>query len=139
MVSRPAIYVSSRASIPERLEMWHNFRKIGANIISTWIDEADDQTTVSSPDLWSRIQAEIISCHRFVFYAEPTDFPVKGALVEVGMAIAYNKPIWVLGHNLDVEPLTYRPLGSWIKHHCVTTFLPHSTLNDMMRALGLHR
>ncbi len=139
MMNRPAIYVSSRASIPERPAMWRNFKKIGANIISTWIDESDDQATVSFPDLWHRIQEEILACDRFIFYAEPEDFPVKGALVEIGLAIAYVKPIWVLGNNIDVEKPTYRPFGSWVMHHSVTVFRPRSSLNDMMLALGLHK
>jgi hypothetical protein len=138
MNHRPKIYVSSRASIIERVAMWQQYRTMGANIISTWIDEPVDLTTISYPDLWSRIQEEILKCDRFVFYAEPNDFPVKGAMVEVGMAIAYVKPIWVLGNNLELEGETFRPLGSWVKHHSITVFKPRATLNDMMQALGLH-
>ena len=138
-MTRPRIYVSSRASIPERPAMWRRYREMGINIVSTRIDAPDDQSKISFSTLWSNIQEEILSCDRFIFYAEPDDFPVKGALVEVGMAVAYVKPIWVLGNNLDVQKPTYRPLGSWIEHHSITRFRPCATLNDMMQALGLHR
>jgi hypothetical protein len=139
MNHRPKIYVSSRASIIERVAMWQQYKTMGANIISTWIDRASTNTNaINYPDLWHSIQEEILSCDRFVFYAEPGDFPMKGAMVEVGIAMAYVKPIWILGNNLELEGETFRPLGSWVKHHSITVFKPRATLNDMMQALGLH-
>lgn len=137
---RPAIYVASRASIPERSAMWRAYRAQGANIISSWIDEAGEGQTASFHDLWQRIQDEIARCDRLVFYAESLhDFPVKGALVEVGIACGLNKRIWVvLGKEVVVDGRTYRPLGSWVLHPCVELLVMRATPADLARALGLY-
>lgn len=111
-------YVASRASVPERSASWRAFRDQGVPIVSTWIDEAGDGETADFSELWDRINREIASCIGLVLYAEETDFPLKGALVEVGIALALNKPVAVV---LDFEPAgrTFRPIGSWITHRNV--------------------
>lgn len=136
---RPAVYVASRASIPERSAMWRAYRAQGANIISSWIDEAGEGQTASFGELWQRIQDEIARCDRLVFYAETLhDFPLKGALVEVGMAFGLNKPVWiVLGKEVPLDGRTHRPLGSWIEHPCVKSCALRATPFDLANALGL--
>lgn len=47
-------------------------------------------------------------------YAENTDFPLKGALVEVGIALGKNIPIRCVLPNVTLEGRNYRPLGSWV-------------------------
>lgn len=110
------IYVSGRASIPERAAMWRECRSLGWNINSSWIDagETEDLET-----LWVIIQLEVSDCDTLILYAEEFDFPLKGALVEVGMALGMGKPVIVV---LPFEPEggTLRPIGSWIKHPRVT-------------------
>lgn len=59
-VAWPCIYVASRASIPARSQMWRDFRASG-----------------------HRISAVIL-------YAETGDFPLKGALIECGIALGTN-------------------------------------------------
>lgn len=132
-----AVYVASRASIPARSAMWREYRdRWGANIISSWIDEAGEGETGDFADLWTRIHGEILRCERFVLYAEQGDFPLKGALVEAGIALAARKPIWVMG-NLTLEGRTDRPLGSWIRHPLVERINTDARLKDMAPAVGL--
>lgn len=131
------IYVASRASIPERSAMWREHRGLGWNIISTWIDEAGEGETDSFEDLWLRIRNEIYACEYFILYAERDDFPLKGALVEVGMALAFQKPV-IIVLNFEPEGRTYRPIGSWITHpyvHRVDT-IQHAL--DMAIGLTTH-
>jgi hypothetical protein len=114
----PALYVASRARVPQRPQMWRRLRdRLGWNILSTWIDEADEGATQSFEELWARIEREITASDALMLYARPEDFPLKGALIEVGMALALGKPVAVvLGPGLELEGCTKRPLGSWVDH-----------------------
>jgi hypothetical protein len=110
------IYVASRASIPERAQMWREMRANGANIVSSWIDESGVGETENYEELWSRILGEITTCARLVLYVEKEDFPLKGALIECGMALALDKEVHVVLNDVELEGITDRPLGSWIRH-----------------------
>jgi hypothetical protein len=114
------IYAVSRASVPDRVAMWKYLRDVkGVNIISTWIDEAGSGETQDLSELWRRIADEIASCDRVVMYVEPQDFPLKGALIEIGIAIAAKKPIVLVAPGCEFAPPSYRPIGSWIRHPLV--------------------
>lgn len=115
------VYVASRASIPARGQMWRALRDEGFQIVSTWIDEDGPDASPDMCDLWSRIEREVTTAERLVLYAEPEDFPLKGAFVEVGMAIAANVPVIVVAPNVDLEPRSCRPIGSWMMHPIVFT------------------
>lgn len=112
------IYVASRASVPERPAMWLALRERGFPIVSSWIDESGEGETECFGSLWERIESEIRNSDGMVLYAERQDFPLKGAFVEVGMALALDKRIYVV---LDFEPegRSFRPIGSWIAHRNV--------------------
>jgi len=132
------IYVASRASIPARSAMWREHRLHGWDIISTWIDEAGEGETESFDELWLRISQEVQSCEYFILYAEKEDFPLKGALIEAGMALAYNKPIIVV-LNFEPEGRTFRPIGSWITHPLVHIVKTVQDALDMTHGLTTHR
>lgn len=128
---KPKIYTASRASIPERSAMWRMFRDVyGCDIVSTWIDEAGEGETDDFSELWNRISAEIASCDKLVLYAEPEDFPLKGALIEVGIALGMGKPVVCCFPKVVLDGLTSRPVGSWIEHPAV------SREDDIIRAMG---
>lgn len=131
MPKTEAIYVASRASLPERSEMWRWFRTAGVNIISTWIDEAGEGETGDFSELWTRIDREIALADRLVFYAEQDDFPLKGALIEVGIALGRGKPVVVCLPGVTLSTRTSKPVGSWLQHPLVTRE------DDVERALGL--
>lgn len=119
---RQGIYVASRASLPERSAMWRRHRECGALINSTWIDEAGEGETGDFSELWIRITAEISRSEMLVLYAEPDDFPLKGALIEVGIALGHGIPVRVVLPGVILDGRTSRPVGSWIQHPLVSRF-----------------
>lgn len=110
------LYVASRASIPARSAMWRELRdKHNFDIVSTWIDEAGEGETNDFVELWTRIWREISGCDGLILYAEKDDFPLKGALVEVGIALGMDKRVAAI-LPFELENRTLRPVGSWLKH-----------------------
>lgn len=120
---KPKVYVCSRARVAARPEMWRTFRDLGANIISTWIDEAGPSQTSYMPELWTRIVGEIAVCDRVIVFFKKEDLPVKGVLVEVGMAIAFNKPVYIFSPDIALGGEEGRDLiGSWMEHPLVKMY-----------------
>lgn len=113
------VYVASRASIPARGATWRDFRADGWPIISSWIDEDGEGQTTNFSDLWSRIAHEVTTATALVLYAEPDDLPLKGALIEVGMALAAGIPVYAVLPGIELEPRSMRPVGSWLMHPMV--------------------
>lgn len=107
------IYVASRT---HHAAMWRRYRADGYPIISTWIDEAEVGQTADLGKLWMRIVREVSGAARFVLYIEPADFPLKVALIEVGMALSAVVPIRVVVPKVELEPRSMRSIGSWVKH-----------------------
>lgn len=128
----PGIYVASRASVPEVVAMWRRLRDEGWPIVSTWIDEAGLGDTEDMGELWSRIEREIRSSCGLVLYAEPTHFPLKGGLVEVGIALGAGVPVVVVLPGVEIDPRSCRPVGSWIRHPSVSHC---GTVKDAIRML----
>ena len=126
-----AIYVASRASIPERGAMWRNIRSDGVPIISSWIDEDGEGATSDFGELWQRILDEVTRSSLLILYAEAGDFPLKGAFIEVGMALAAGVRVAVVLPGVTLEPLSCRPIGSWTKHPLVQI---HSTVREALEA-----
>ncbi len=113
-------YIASRASISERPAEWRRLRdEEGYKITSTWIDEAGPGQTADMGELWIRIAAEVAASERLILYVEPDDFPLKGALVEVGIAIGNLIPIFVVAPRVALAPVSCRPLGAWCRHPLV--------------------
>lgn len=126
IVSTP-VYVASRASVPDRPAMWQELRRGGWNITSSWIDEAGNGETQCFAELWSRIESEIKQSDGVILYAHGDDFPLKGALIEAGMALGMGKRVAVVLKGCDLEPRSLRPLGSWASH-------PNCKVFDSLRA-----
>lgn len=125
------IYIASRASIPERAARWRDYRARGVLITSSWIDEDGEGQTASFTKLWARIQAEIARSDRLVLYAESDDFPLKGALIEAGIALGLTRKVTVCLPGVELQSRTFRPIGSWIAHPLVVRE------DDIDRALGV--
>lgn len=130
-VEGAGVYVASRASDPRRPAMWQRLRASGVPITSTWIDEAGPGETADLGELWQRIRREVASSRALVLYVEADDFPLKGALIEVGMALALGKPVFVVAPGVVLEERSMRPLGSWARHPLVK-FAP--TVEEAARA-----
>lgn len=106
--------------MPSRPAMWRDLRAAGWPIVSTWIDEAGPGETPDLSELWQRIEAEVRQAHGLILHVEPDDFPLKGALIEVGMALALGKRVGVYAPGVELEPRSMRPLGSWATHPMVS-------------------
>lgn len=106
------IYVASRVS---RAPMWRYLRAEGYPIIASWIDEAGDDETDDFGELWLRIQREIAGSRGLIFYGDTSDAPWKGALVEIGIALALGRPVKAIIIG-SLQDRTMRPVGSWLAH-----------------------
>lgn len=100
--------------------MWRKLRSEGANIISSWIDQAGPGETPDISQHWQDICREVSSAERLILYVEHDDFPLKGAFIEAGIALSRGIPIFVVSPDCDFVPPRYRPIGSWITHPLVT-------------------
>lgn len=116
---RHGIYVASRASLAGRLAMWRGLRAAGWPICCSWIDEDGPAETADFAALWPRIVAEMATAAALVVYAEPDDLPVRGVLVEVGLALANGIPVMLVTPGLHLIGRSCQPLGSWILHPLV--------------------
>lgn len=103
-----SVYIASRTRHAAR---WRQLRANGFHIISTWIDEAGPGESACMKDLWGRCVREASMASRLIVYAEPEDL-LKGALVEVGAALAHGVPVFVVGTSPSVS--------SWTNHYLVT-------------------
>lgn len=116
-----AFYVASRASVPARSAMWRELRDdYGVGITSSWIDQAGEGETFCNAALWSDIENEVRVADALILYAEPDDFPLKGALVECGMALAMGKRVMIVAPDVSLEHKSLRPIGSWAMHPLVS-------------------
>lgn len=131
--AKTGIYVASRASIPERGQMWRDLRESGISITSTWIDEDGPKASRDLSGLWVRIADEIRRSSGLLLYVEPSDFPLKGAFIEVGMALAGGCPVVIVAPDVILDGRNCRPLGSWVKHPLVS-FAP--TIRQALAALS---
>lgn len=108
LFKKPKIYIASKAHHRPR---WRAVRDNGYEIVSQWIDTEDkftlDPTDLDFVKLWEMCLADIKSCDVLVLYVEDGE-RLKGALVELGAAIALNKEIIVTGRIGDN--------GSWHNH-----------------------
>ncbi len=111
------IYVASRV---RHAAMWQGYKDRGLPIISSWINEAGDGDTDDFGELWTRIESEIRRCRALIFYGQAGDDPWKGAFIEIGLALAYNKPVFVVLNGIELRDRTMRPVGSWLAHPNVT-------------------
>jgi hypothetical protein len=119
-IAERGIYVASRASIPERGQMWRELRAAGVKINSSWIDEDGEGQTEDWSELWRRIEREVKASAGLILYAEPSDFPLKGAFVEAGIAIASGVPVVIVAPGVDLGSYGCRPIGSWASHPLVS-------------------
>lgn len=117
-MSNAGTYIASRV---RHAPLWRQSRdEDGWKITSSWIDEAGPGETADLGALWVRIEAEVARSERLILYVEPDDFPLKGALVEVGIALAHKIPIRIVAPGVEIDLVSYRPIGSWCRHPLVT-------------------
>lgn len=80
--------------------LWKRLRDVSnLPINSTWIDEADEGQTKSFSDLWNRCIREASEADYMLGYRIPTDSPLKGGLVEIGVGLVCCKKVILIGFN----------------------------------------
>lgn len=98
------IYMASKAKHGPR---WRALRDDhGVPINSSWIDEAEEGLTSDWADLWSRCVNEACEADAVILYCEPGEV-LKGALVEVGAALAVGNKVYAVGcegHSFLAHP-----------------------------------
>lgn len=109
-------YVASKT---RHAEMWKRLRARGLSVVSTWIDEAGEGETWDYTELWTRIEREVKSADAVLFYADGDDSGWKGVYIEAGVAIGNGIPVYMILDGIELEGITFRPVGSWIKHPLV--------------------
>lgn len=136
LVQPSKLYVASRASVPERSAMWRRLRdERGWPIVSTWINEAGEGESASMVELWARIGDEVRASSGLVLYVQPSDLPLRGAFVEVGMALSAGLPVFLVFEDprgWDAAVLR-KSLGSWIFHPRVTVCIDLGDAFDTWR------
>jgi hypothetical protein len=98
-MTRARVYVASKA---EHGPLWRELRAAGEPIISTWIDESGPGQTADWPGLWWRCIQEASTATALVCYCREGERPLKGALVEVGAALAHGVPVYWVGPEQSV-------------------------------------
>jgi nucleoside 2-deoxyribosyltransferase len=105
------IYIASKAF---HRPQWRQLRDEGVPIISRWID-VDDKFTADPAELdfealWDTCVEDVLACDVLVCYVGPGEV-LKGALVELGIAIGAGKQILLVGDREE-----YLKNGTWINY-----------------------
>lgn len=98
------IYTASKT---QHAAKWKELKRLGYNIISTWINEAGPGETSDFTDLWVRCIEEATYADALLVYREPGEV-LKGAFVETGAALANKTPVFAIG--LDDQSFCSHPL-----------------------------
>ncbi len=113
------IYMASKAS---HRPLWRGFRDGGYPINSRWIDVDDKYIGRDLPPdydfsrLWIECIEDVLNADALILYCAPGDV-LKGALFEMGAAVAAAKMVCVVG-----DKRTIRENGSWLGHPLVLDF-----------------
>lgn len=104
----PLVYVASKT---KHMSMWNGFRTRGYPIVARWLD------FVGTPHysmLWQGISLDVTASCGVVMYVAPNE-TLKGALIEVGMALGQGKRVAVILDRVPIDD-AYDPIGSWLSH-----------------------
>lgn len=97
------IYIASKAKYGGE---WIKKREEGVPIISSWIDEFEPGATDDFSRLWVLCIHEASTCEALVAICREGD-ELKGALAEIGAAIASNVPVFA--HGLEKYTISKHP------------------------------
>lgn len=111
-------YVASVARHAKKWRIARDNMVLGPRIkiISSWIDHIEDEPFYFPSALgkaWEKNLAEIRTCDMLLAYWERSDKPLRGALVEVGVALSIDKPVIVCGDDIGMGEA---PWGTWHHH-----------------------
>lgn len=89
------------ASCTRHATKWKHLRWPGIKIISTWHDSfshTDEQDHLLMRELWKRNLEQVKSCDVLICFQEDDD-RLRGALVELGAALAWGKLVIYVGNQ----------------------------------------
>lgn len=116
----PIIYTASRTVHAPR---WLALRDRGVRINATWIDEAGEGQSVDFSALAVRSLSEASSADILLLYCEGGE-RLKGALVEVGAALAAGKEVRCVGDCPSISRV-FRAHPRWRDFPSVEAALAH--------------
>lgn len=119
-IRRYPVYVASKI---DHFGMWREYRRKwkarNIDIVSSWIDKIDPVhgdahvTPLRFAGEWIENYREVTAAKAVIAYGAPGDV-LRGALIEVGIAMGQHKPIIIVG------PEDLPSWGSWQYHPLVT-------------------
>jgi nucleoside 2-deoxyribosyltransferase len=110
-------------------KIWHapKFRSLrdsyGFSVNARWIDLEDTSDIVQNRKdiLWTQCLQDVQNSSFVLLYSEKYEEEQRGALVELGMAYAFGKPVYAIGSCKSLKPnaisdvaFTHFPLFSWL-------------------------
>ena len=110
-------------------KVWHNTKfqflrdTLGLPVKARWIDLDNDSDFVlnQKDKLWNLCYEDVRDSDFVLFYAEDFNEEQRGALVEIGMAYGFGKPVYAIGKCKTVSPneisdvaFTHFPNWTWI-------------------------
>lgn len=123
------IYTASKTTHAHR---WKALREQGFKITATWIDEAGEGESVNYIELADRCIREVKDSDVVLLYCEEGEL-LKGALIEVGAALAMGKPVACVG---DCQSLSrvFNKHPLWSRHSSIVGAL--ASLRCAVQSIG---
>lgn len=108
------IYTSSKM---RHGHMWRKICDARSDVIfhARWLKHIQigtPDTPTHARKFWLQDQQDVRDADVLIVYAEPED-RLRGALVEVGMALAYGVPVIVVGEHEDYGTWRWHPAIHW--------------------------
>lgn len=92
-------------------KVWHNekfqaLRADGFPVKARWIDLDNDSEFVANQkdQLWTLCYEDVRDSDFVLLYCEDESEEQRGALVEIGMAYGFNKPVYAVGSCRTIKP-----------------------------------
>jgi hypothetical protein len=107
------VYIASKIKYAARFrKLRHEWKKHNIELHARWFDQAQLEDIASPEDFhvfWLVDQHDVKTSNILIVYGEQDDH-LRGALVEVGIAIAHNIPVIIVGDSPS--------FGTWRHHPC---------------------
>lgn len=100
---------------------WRRLRASGHRIIATWIDEAEKGQSADYADIAQRCIAEAAAADVTILYCQPGEI-LKGALMEVGAALAAGKEVRCIGYCESISRV-FQEHPQWIEYTSLASAL----------------
>jgi len=130
----PSIYIASRVHHGPALRVLRDLYPIKAN----WIDATIPCDAADHVRRWTHLPNEIRACTAFVLYADENDIQIGSEFIEVGMALAFGRQVFVAAPGAQPDLFSMQPLGAWSLHPLVTVFTEPGAMTQALQAAQAH-